>query len=155
MNMGAYHCIMPRGGGVPGVVHGGAPAEEVPGDELRRPAAVGSPRHEPHRLGRHFSPQSSCSFLCYRSMQQVGRKGESSRPITPSQLFLEHHGTREQLPQLRRASEQHRRRGGAQVKEEGGRMLCLCFWRRGGRGGCGVAASRAALGRGRERGEGE
>jgi len=48
-----YHGVMP-GGGVPGVVGGRAPAEEVPGDEPRGPAAAGSPRHEPHRLGRHL-----------------------------------------------------------------------------------------------------
>jgi hypothetical protein len=52
---GAYHGVIP-GGRVPGVVFGGgAPAEEVPGDELRRPPAVGSPRHEPQRLGRHLA----------------------------------------------------------------------------------------------------
>jgi hypothetical protein len=52
---GAYHGVIP-GGRVPGVVFGGgAPAEEVPGDELRRPPAGGSPRHEPQRLGRHLA----------------------------------------------------------------------------------------------------
>uniref|UniRef100_A0A0A9DF36 Uncharacterized protein n=1 Tax=Arundo donax TaxID=35708 RepID=A0A0A9DF36_ARUDO len=53
---GAYHGVMP-GGRVPGVVGDGAPAEEVPRHELRRPAAVRSPRHEPHRLGRHLLAQ--------------------------------------------------------------------------------------------------
>jgi hypothetical protein len=43
---GAYHGVIP-GGRVPGVVGAGAPAEEVPGNELRRPPAVGSPSHEP------------------------------------------------------------------------------------------------------------
>nr|ACN30776.1 unknown [Zea mays] len=42
------------GGRVPGVAGGGAPAEKVPCDELRRPPTVGSPRHEPQRLGRHL-----------------------------------------------------------------------------------------------------
>jgi hypothetical protein len=68
----AYRCIMlPRGR----VVGAGAPAEEVPRDELRRPATVRPTQHEPHRFGRHPVRSSSSSTACSGRLDLSGLGG--------------------------------------------------------------------------------
>jgi hypothetical protein len=72
--------LLPRG--VPaGVVGACAPAEEVPRDELRRPAAVRPARHETHRLSRHLLTQLMSSSLVLLPKPNTKREEHATRAV--------------------------------------------------------------------------